>query len=133
MIKDRPVLQAKRLGIVSCRGGDRLSKIVRRMADDDISALVVVDDEGFLVGIITRSDVLKAHLSTQDWRSEPVERFMTRDVLTVTPEATLEKVMHMLVESRIHRVVVVREQEGHFVPIAVISDSDLVCEMADAA
>ena len=33
----------------------------------------------------------------------------------------------------IHRVVVVREEEGGSRPIAVISDSDLVCDLADMA
>jgi CBS domain-containing protein len=133
MIKNRVVSQAKRLGIVSCQADDRLRKIVRRMADDDISALVVTDQEGYLAGIITRSDLISAQMASPDWRVEPVERFMTRQVITVTPDATLHQVMEILLDKHIHRVVVVREEEdGRKIPIAVISDSDLVCEMADA-
>lgn len=133
MIKNRPVSQAKRLGIVSCQAGDRLGKIVRRMADEDISALVVTDQEGYLAGIITRSDLIGAHVASPDWRLEPVERYMTRKVITVTPETNLEEVMEILLDKQIHRVVVVKEEEdGRKIPIAVLSDSDLVCEMADA-
>ena len=130
-METRTVLQAKRLGIVSCQHDALLRDIVIRMADDDISALVVVDDDEQLIGIITRSDVLQARSSAQDWRQATVEDFMTRDVLTVSPEALLSEVVAILLDKHIHRVVVVREEEGKQRPIAVLSDSDLICEMAD--
>ena len=52
-MRTRTVLQAKRLGIVSCHGDDSLDVIVRRMADEDISALVVTDKEGYLCLLYT--------------------------------------------------------------------------------
>lgn len=132
-MKSRTVLQAKRLGIVSCHGEDTLESIARRMADDDISALVVTDLTGYLEGIITRSDVLRAYAHSEDWRSDTVGQYMTRSVITVTPETKLVEAADLLVHKHIHRVVVVREEEGGSRPIAVISDSDLVCDMADMA
>jgi CBS domain-containing protein len=101
------------------------------MADDDISALVVVDDQELLTGIISRADLLRACVESPDWRQEVVERYMTRDVITITPDSYLDEVLELLLTKGIHRVVVVREENGGHRPIAVISDSDLVCEMAD--
>lgn len=132
-LKQRSVLQAKRLGTVDCRATDSLENIARCMADDDISGLVVTDADGYLIGIITRSDVLRAGLESPDWRSEPAANYMTRDVVTVTPEARLEDVMHLLLGRHIHRVVVVAMEQDRPRPIAVISDSDLVIEMVDSA
>lgn len=130
-MKTRTVLQAKRLGIVSCKEDDTLAVIVQRMADDDISALVVTNPEGFLEGIISRSDVLRAYAHSANWRADRVAQHMTRDVITVTPETRLIEAADLLVHKHIHRVVVVREEEHGKRPIAVISDSDLVCDMAD--
>lgn len=131
-MKDRTVLQAKRLGVLRCQPQDRLRAVVRRMADDDISALVVVDDDGLLVGIISRSDILRAGVEEPDWPNATVSRFMTRDVISVTPDTKLAEVMRILLRNHIHRVVVVREDDqGRKQPIAVLSDSDLVCDMAD--
>lgn len=127
----RTVLQAKRLGIVSCHPDDPLTKIVQRMADDDISALVVTDQDGYLDGIISRSDVLRAFGRSPNWKAETVDKYMTRQVITVSPETRLGEVALLLTDKHIHRVVVVREDEGGKRPIAVLSDSDLVCEMAD--
>lgn len=128
-MKSRTVLQAKRLGIVSCQGSDPLEAIAERMADDDISALVVTDAAGYLSGIISRSDLLRAYIEAPAWRSEPVERFMTRDVVWVTPDTLLSEAAQLLLGRHIHRVVVVRQEEDGLRPIAVLSDSDLVCDM----
>lgn len=131
-MKERTVLQAKRLGIVSCKRQDALGGIAQRMADDDISALVVVNPAGDLAGIISRSDLLRAYMENpESWRALPVEDFMTRDVVTVSPNDRLLDAARLMLGSHIHRVVVVRETETGMIPIAVISDSDLVCDMAD--
>ncbi|MCS6844966.1 MAG: CBS domain-containing protein [Caldilineales bacterium] len=131
-MKDMLVSQAKRLGVVTCRRNEPLKNVVRRMADEDISALVVVEADGSLAGIITRSDVVRAGLTSDSWPEEPVEAYMTANVITVSPDARLAEVMRILLDRHIHRVVVVRQDGGRQVPVAVVSDSDLVCEMADA-
>jgi CBS domain-containing protein len=59
-----------------------------------------------------------------------VEQFMTRQVITVTPDTLLSDAALLLLGRHIHRVVVVRQEEEGLRPIAVLSDSDLVCEMA---
>ncbi len=131
-MKTRTVLEAKRLGIVSCKGSDPLEKIAQRIADDDISALVVTDEQGYLSGVISRSDLLRAYLESYDWRVEPVERFMTREVIWVLPDTLMSDAAQLLLGRHIHRVVVVRQEEDGLRPIAVVSDSDLVCDMVAA-
>ena len=128
-MKTRTVLEAKRLGIVSCKGSDPLEKIAARIADDDISALVVTDDQGYLSGIISRSDLLRAYVESNNWRVEPVERFMTREVVWVAPDTLLSEAAQLLLGRHIHRVVVVRQEADGLRPIAVVSDSDLVIDM----
>lgn len=130
-MEDRTVLEAKRIGIVSCQPDHLLDQIATRMADEDISALVVVDETGYLEGIITRSDLLRARWVSDDWRQETAARFMTKEVVTVTPDTSLLEVIELLLRHQIHRVVVVREEEQGLRPIAVVSDSDLICELAD--
>ncbi|MBS1264041.1 MAG: hypothetical protein MAG715_01240 [Methanonatronarchaeales archaeon] len=41
--------------------GTHLLSIVDRMENNDIGRIPIVDEEGCLVGIVTRSDVLKAY------------------------------------------------------------------------
>lgn len=128
----RTVLEAKRLGIFSCHVDAPLEEVAIRIAEEDISGMVVVDQEGFLAGVITRIDLLRAYVSVPNWRKEQVKTFMSSRVITVGPEATLLEVAKTLLDNHVHRVVVVREENGHKRPIAVIGDTDLVYNMMQA-
>ncbi|MCO6452503.1 MAG: CBS domain-containing protein, partial [Caldilineales bacterium] len=116
-----------RLGISHCHPHTTLQKACSKITDEDISSLVVVDGEGFLEGIITRTDVLRAALADREgWAERLVADCMTRNVVTVTPEIDLQQAAERLVEHGIHRVVVVQQEGDRLRPLAVVSDSDIV-------
>lgn len=130
MDKNLTVLEAKRYGIYSCREDATLLEVARRMVDEDISCLVVTDAGGYLDGIITHTDLVRVSLEEAEWPLKAVSDYMTRNVLTVTPAATLADVGRLLVEHCVHRVVVVDgEESAPALPVAVISSSDLVYHM----
>lgn len=130
MSQAQTVLEAKHLGVFSVTPAATLREASRRMVAEDISTMVVVDQDGYLAGVITRTDLLRARLERADeWPRLRVSRYMTQNVVTVSPETRLQDVCRLLVEHRIHRVVVVREDRGKSRPIAVVSDSDLVYHM----
>lgn len=126
MRPDPTVLQAKRFGVYSCAPDATLGDVARRMVEEDISALVVTGPEGYLQGIITHTDLLRAHTEREDWAEQTVSRYMTSPVITTTVDHRLSQVARTLLEQRVHRVVVVREEDGHQRPVAVLSESDLV-------
>lgn len=123
------VMQAKRLGVYTCSYDTTLLAAAQRMADEDISALVAVDKDGYLAGIITRTDLIRAYRTYPDWPTHRVEEIMNRDVVTVGPQALLAEVADLLLEKHIHRVVVVRQEGGKKRPVAVVSSTDLVYHM----
>lgn len=125
-MRDLTVLQAKRLGTYSCSSQNTLQEAARTIVDEDISGLVVLDDEGYLAGIITRSDLLRAYNSRKDWAALPVESYMSREVVTVLPTDHISHVSQLLIEKQIHRVVIVQKEHNRLRPVGVISDSDLV-------
>lgn len=129
MKKNRTVLDAKRLEIYSCRPEATLREAAARMTDLQISALVVVDAGEDLHGIITRTDLVRAHLAHDDWGGQPVSAHMTREVATVAPTTLLRDVAQVLLDRHIHRVVVVESEAGRRRPVAVVSASDLVYHM----
>ena len=129
MRTDQTVIQAKRFGVFSCRKDKSLLDAAQRMGEEDISALVVVDIDGFLAGIITRTDLLRAFVRFEDWEKQSVESFMNTEVVTVSPQAHLDRVAELLLEKQIHRVVVARNEDGKLRPISVVSAADLVYHM----
>ena len=128
-MKDLTVLQAKRYGIFSCTADTLLIKAARKMVDEDISGLVVTDQDGGLAGILTRTDLLRAYHTESGWADEPVEKYMNREVVHVTPQDRLSDVARLLLEHQIHRVVIVQKENQRLRPVGVISDADIVYHM----
>jgi CBS domain-containing protein len=125
----RTVLEAKRYGFIGCSATDLLRDIAETMVDNDISSLVVTTSDGSLVGIITRTDLLRAYWENDDWEDLPVSQHMSTEVITVTPQTLLRDVVPLLVQRHIHRVVVVEEDQGRTRPLAILSSADLIYHM----
>jgi signal-transduction protein with cAMP-binding, CBS, and nucleotidyltransferase domain len=123
------VMQAKRLGVFSCQPDTPLVDAAHQMTDEDVSALVVADAEGGLIGIITRIDLLRAHAAHADWSKYRVGDYMNPNVVTVGLDTTLSEVSATLLGHHIHRVVAVRREGDKFRPVAVVSAADLVYHM----
>jgi CBS domain-containing protein len=129
-MKDLTVLEAKRFGVVTCLGDTTLYLAARKMIENDISTLVVVDEAGYLRGIITRTDLIRALCCQDDWRIQLVQDWMNPAVHTVSEHDNLFHVGQVLLDNQIHRVIAVREEGGRQVPLAVVSTADLVYHMA---
>lgn len=125
-----PVYQAKRLGVYTILPDDELKTAARKMQDYNISALVVADEEGYLAGVLTRTDLVRACYSQNNWAHLPVRKFMAADVVTVQLDDPLERVMELLIQNHIHRVVAVEEVNGKAKPVAVLAAADIVYHMA---
>jgi signal-transduction protein with cAMP-binding, CBS, and nucleotidyltransferase domain len=125
-LKDLTVLQAKRYGIFNCQPNTPLIDAARTMVEEDISGLVVVDQDGYLEGIFTRTDLLRAVTTSGEWYNLSVGQFMTRQVITVMPHDHINDVVALLMDRQIHRVVIVLKENEKLRPVGVISDADLV-------
>jgi CBS domain-containing protein len=130
MSLDQTALEAKRYGVFASECCVTLAQATQRMVEEDVSALVVTDKDGYLTGILSRIDVIRAAIQHPDWADRPVEEFMNPDVVTAPIQATLRDVAKTLLDHRIHRVVVVREEDGKKQPLSIISAADLVYHLA---
>lgn len=130
-MKTVTVAAAKRFGITYCSPDTTLNEVAKRLSEEDISCLVVEDAEGYLNGIITRTDILRAALTAPDtWRTTPCSDWMTKNVITVEPDTLLQTAAEILHERGIHRVVVARKEGERLRPLGVVSDGDVVYHLA---
>lgn len=126
------VQEAKRYGVFGCDLNTSLRNAARRMVDEDISALVVVDDHGYLAGIISRTDLMRIAMTIPDWEMHPVKNFMTSLVVTVPLQATLQEVARLMLDRHIHRVVVVRNENERLSPVSIVSDGDILYHLVNS-
>lgn len=99
------------------------------MVDEEVSSLVVEDDEGCLLGLITRVDILRVHIGMDNWASQMVKDHMQRDIPVVTPQTLLADAALLMINSRSRQVVVVLEDGGKRRPVAMLTDGDLAYHM----
>ncbi len=125
MKKGRTVLQAKRYGIHSCSANTSLIVAVRTMVEEEVSSLVVTDAQGYLLGLITRCEILRVHLAMDNWASQQVKDYMQRDIPVVTPQTLLLDAAMMVLNSGTRQVVVVLDEGGKQRPVAMLTDGDL--------
>ncbi len=79
---------------------------LQRMAHDEIGAMVVVDD-GELAGIVSERDYArKVILKGRHSKDTQVRDIMTRDVVCVTSDTSVDMCMSVMTERRIRHLVV---------------------------
>ena len=104
---------------VTVRQDADFQKALALMQEKKLRRLPVVDDDGQLVGIIVERDLLVAAMRYLQSRVE-VGDLMTRNVVTVGPDADLNDVARTMLERKIGGLPVV--EHGRLVGIVTESD-----------
>ncbi len=112
-----------------------LSEVIGLMREHNISGLVVVDHSGQMVGIISKTDLLRSWQEGSDYAEvmkSPVSGYMTKDVISCAPHKPLNYAMQLLTQHNIHRLVVVEPHYGgrfvtdRMMPVGIITQTDVV-------
>lgn len=88
-----------------------IHQAIHTLLDKRISGAPVIDDEGTLVGVLSKKDCLKVVFSTayhQD-RGGPVVEYMSTDVQTLDAHTTLVAAAEHFVASAFRRFPVIRD------------------------
>ena len=121
-MKVSDILQVKGNNIYSVASLLSVYDAIKVMGEKNIGALLVME-EGKLHGIISERDyarkvVLKGKIS----RETTVKEIMTEQVITVTPDDTIEKCMELMSEKHFRHLPVVKEGKV----LGMISIGDVV-------
>lgn len=114
-------------GVIGCKADTPMSEVVRILSDTDIHALVVTGEDGEVIGIISHMDVIPLH--SEDLSTYTADQVMTKNVIGVDPDTPILDAVQVMIDKRIHRLVVTESQEGLLMPVGVLSTTDIVREM----
>jgi len=84
---------------------------------EEISGAPVQDEMGNIIGVVSKTDLVRALSRREEGGEDPlggeltVEDIMTPDVVTVSPDDDVKAVARIMVEGRLHRVLVA-DSEG---------------------
>ncbi len=121
-------------GVISCRPETSVEEVANTMDRQDISALVVVNEAGDAVGVISRTDLVNARFVQpylKHWRGMTAEHLMSRPVICVTPNTPVSEAARLLQEKKIHRLVVVEKKGERGRPAGILSVTDLARHVGD--
>jgi CBS domain-containing protein len=119
----RHILQVKGSDTWFIGPDDTVYEALRRMADKDVGALLVMEGEK-LVGILSERDYArKVVLMGKTSKDTPVHEIMSREVYTIHPDQTTEECMQLMNNHHIRHVPVVDENNK---VMGVVSIGDVV-------
>ena len=108
-----------------------IADVAELLAGYEITGLPVVDADDRLIGVISQTDLVRLRGSTlpwTGWHGLMVRDLMTKPAKTISGSAPLDEAARQMTADHVHRLVVVDYRQK---PIGVISESDIVREIAD--
>ena len=121
----RELVEVKEQRLLSVAPDDTVYAALKKMAQHDIGALVVVSGDK-LVGVFSERDYARrVILEGKSSRDTQVSEIMTRQVICVSPERTADQCMAVMTQKRVRHLPVIENKQV----VAVISIGDVVREM----
>jgi CBS domain-containing protein len=120
MIVNR-ILSLKGREVATIEPSRSLSEAARVLAERRIGALLIVDGERPVTGIISERDIVRAvAMHGAKALDEPVARFMTEKVVTCTGETSINDVMELMTQQKFRHIPVL--ESGRLSGIVSIGD-----------
>jgi len=126
--------------IISVRESDSIKTLIKVFADNRILGVPVLDDHGYISGVVSSVDILKNEKSHTFYHAptinlfeptvyedakfyeQPVSSIMTKDLYTISPDDTIAKMAKIMYDKKIHRLLVVEYDKL----IGIVSTFDLL-------
>ena len=126
-MKINNILTTKGSEIITIRPERAISEAVVLLAERNIGALVVVDADGDLKGIISERDIIRTAAAQKNVFDMPVSEVMTKRVIVGVPEDDVISVAHTMTERRFRHLPIV---DGERL-VGIISSGDILKAQRD--
>ena len=126
-MKVESILATKSSNVITAGPDQSLREAVDLLAEHNIGALIVVDEPGRPIGIISERDIIREAARTEAALGQAVSRVMTKDLITASPEDDLETVLQTMTAKRFRHLPIM---DGERL-IGIISIGDVVKAQLD--
>lgn len=114
------ILARKGPKVVTIRPKQSIRQALALLAEHNIDALVVVDEAGKPIGILSERDIVREAARNEQMFAKAVGELMTREVIIGMPQDDLISVANTMTEKRIRHLPIV--DQGKLVGIVSIGD-----------
>jgi len=117
-------------GVTSVPMDITLREVAKILIDQSVSGVAVTDHNGEIMGFITEMDMLHVVVdkSLLDCTAEEI---MTTSLKSISPSTDLETAASVMLEARIHRLIILSEQGmgASDRPVGILSASDIIRQL----
>ncbi|WP_137388922.1 CBS domain-containing protein [Rhodoligotrophos defluvii] len=102
------ILKQKGRDVITSEVTATVHEVAKRLAHWRIGALLILDEGGDIVGIVSERDIVHA-LAERGAAilSEPIARIMISNVITCSPDDSVARLMEVMTENRVRHLPVV--------------------------
>ncbi len=117
------VKEIMKRNVVTVRPDVSVMEAAKIMNERRIGSLVIIDGVGRVVGILTERDIMRGVVAEGKRSSEvDISKIMTKKVIVISPEVSLEDAADIMTENRIKKLPVVEEGKV----VGMITSTDLI-------
>jgi predicted transcriptional regulator len=117
-------------GVVTVNFTAGVKEVLDAMVENDVTAVVVVNNQSETMGVISSVDILKNFTgkTKEEILSLTAEDIMTPHTIDIAPESNLEEAAKVMLEKNIHRLVITQKKPvGSLpIPVGILSATDFV-------
>lgn len=117
-------------GVTSVPMDITLREVAKILIDQNVSGVAVTDHNGEIMGFITEMDMLHVVVD-KSLLDSTAEEIMTTSLKSISPSTDLETAASVMLEARIHRLIILSEQGmgASDRPVGILSASDIIRQL----
>lgn len=118
--------------VLACGPDLSIKEAAKKMTEKKVSSIVIVDDSGFPVGMVTDKDLRKEVVAKGISTDLGISEIMSSPVLTRKPEASFSELYLTMIKNRLHHLVLTEDGTDQSVVNGILSDHDVLLSMGNS-
>jgi CBS domain-containing protein len=110
---------------------DNVYEVAVKMRDSNVGVIPVVDEQNHCIGVITDRDIVIRGLAEKREGSAAVEKVMSSELITGTPDMSIDEASRLMAQKQIRRLPIV--EGGKLVGIVAMADLAVRSKFEDEA
>ena len=128
VVMDQTIKDVMQRGVVTCRVDANAAEIAAIMLDNDVSALVVIDESLNACGVVSKTDLIGSF--GKDLSGIEAEDLMSPKIRTVSLDTPVHEAVQLMLQHRIHQLIIITQARAHRRPVAIFTSGDALALMA---
>ena len=109
-----------RRGCITASPDTPISNVVMLMAENNVGAIVITNKDAIVEGIVSERDIVREISINDDLGVLTAEGLMTKEVFSVSPQASSSELMHIMTNKKIRHLPII--SNGKLLGIVSIGD-----------